>query len=111
MAQKEPEKGQKISKEGFKKVEEPEVVKLEKDGAVSGEFVGIDTSAKFKDSWAVKFKENGELKVVFVNNMGKDLFISQNVSVGDLFILEHAGEKTNQEGTQKYNTYELYVKE
>lgn len=99
------------SKSGFKKVTMPEVVKLENKGdVVSGEFIKIVQSQKYESSWGLHFLSSGAPFVVFINNAGKDLIESQNLKKGDAFILEHAGEKQNLEGTHKYTTYELFIK-
>ena len=95
---------------GFKKVEQPEQVKMEKPGeSVRGKFLAIEESAKYAESYAVTFRGKGEkLQVVFVNKMARDLFARAKVKNGQEFILEFLETRTS-EKDMVYNVYELHV--
>lgn len=99
---------------GFKKVEQPEIIKFEKIGdEIHGKFISISPSKKYNSSFALHFldvtKEN-KLSCIFINAMGQELLNSQSIKKDDEFLLVFTGEKPNKEGTQKYSTYDLYVK-
>ena len=100
-----------FDKKEFKKVEMPTVVKLEKKGdSVSGEYIAIEPSKEYKDSYALTFKVNDKVNVLFIPSFAEKLFMAQDVKKNDLFILELTGKQKNKEGTFEYNTYDLYVK-
>lgn len=99
-----------MKKEKMKKAEEKEVAELKAEGdSIEGDFISIEESKLYNNSWAVTFKDADTLKVAFVNKVGHDL-IMQYLKEGDHFILSHKGMKETADGRNKYHTYELYYK-
>lgn len=106
-------KNSKKDMEGFKEVEQNEVVELKEEGSlVKGKFVSIEQSKLYEKSYAVKFKdisENDKIKVFFVNQVGADL-ITDHLKPEMEFILEHAGMRETVDKRAKYHTYKLHYK-
>ncbi len=100
-----------LKKEDMEKVSQPETVDMqEKGNIVSGEFVLIEESAIYPDSYVIKFRHENKLKICFVNKIGRSLFEDNNIKPGDLFILEHSGKAKTADGRNEYHTYELHIK-
>jgi len=96
---------------GFKKVDTPEVVKLEKVGdSLQGEFVALEESGKFPGSWGVHYLKGGKANLVFVSQQGKNLFDRTGIKPGQEFVIGINEEKTATESGNKYWVYELFVK-
>ena len=85
------------------------VFKLAEGQRADGEFCGIEPSAQFKDSYALKIKTGGDLKVLFVSNIVKDLLTANNVQPGQKISVLFKGMKSNKSGTAKYKDYAVFV--
>jgi hypothetical protein len=99
-----------IDKKDFKKASGAVVIKLEKKGDIaSGKFISLEESKMYSGSYALKF-DDGQVKVCFVNSIGKDLITENGVKQGDDFILEHNGCQKAKTSGMEYHTYNLYYK-
>lgn len=96
---------------GWKTADNGTIVKFENEGdIVKGVFQGIEESKTYKNSWALKFLENEDLKVVFITKMAHDLITTNDIMKGDEFILEYRGKKETEDKKFKYNNYALQYK-
>ena len=93
----------------MKELTQGNVVKLEEGQRLEGEFVSCDQSATYKDSYALKVNDNGEVKVCFVNNIVKDLLESNSVLPGTKIAVLFKGMKDNKSHTAKYKDYAVMV--
>lgn len=85
------------------------VMKLTAGQSAEGTFQGIEPSAQFKDSFALKLKIGNDLKVIFVSNIVKDLLTANNVQHGQKVKVHFKGMKPNKSGTANYKDYAVYV--
>lgn len=102
---------EKINRKDFEKVQMPEVVKLTKVGeSISGEYISIEPSKEYKESFALMFKNNDKVSIVFIPSQAQKLFEAKSVQKKDLFILDFIGKQENKDKTFSYNVYDLFVK-
>ena len=102
--------------DGFKRVEQANVFKFEREGDfIRGLYLGIEEAKKFPGSYALKYRDHvsKESMVVFVNNIVKDV-LSQNadqIFIGktEIFITFKGKQKT-QDGSREYNDFDLAFK-
>jgi len=95
--------------ENMKELTSGNVMKLNEGQSAEGTFQGIEVSAQFKDSYALKMKIGNNLQVIFVSNIVKDLLTANNVQVGDKIKVHFKGMKSNKSGTAKYKDYAVYT--
>jgi len=99
-----------IEKKDLKKIDNSsDVIKFEKTGQkVKGFYISLTESKKYPNSYGLKFKDTDDekTKIVFINNVGKELF--DNMEIGKIFLLEYTGKAKTKDGNYEYNTYELY---
>lgn len=92
----------------WKEVTDGEVIKLEPNEAVEGEYQSCKPSAKFSDGFALRIKALNGNVCVFVNNIVADKILLARISVGDRIRLEYLGMKKNEAGTREYKDYKLF---
>lgn len=85
------------------------VLKLAEGQRADGEFCGIDPSAQFKDSYALKLKQADGIKVIFVSNIVKDLLSVNNVQPGARIGVLFKGLKDNKSKTARYKDYAVFL--
>lgn len=107
----EQKKNEQKKDEQWDEVEQAEVKKLETENDyIVGYFVDIEKSRKFPKSFALRYKESGKLRVVFVNNIVDDLIKTVKLNEGDKFKLVYTGLKSSDdESGNEYKTFKLYV--
>jgi len=85
------------------------VVKLAEGDRLDGKFVSCEQSAQYKDSYAIKVDDNDEIKVLFVNNIVKDLLETHTVKPGQKISILYVGLRDNKTGTAKYKDYKVFA--
>ena len=98
------------------KLEDSSVIKFENEGDfISGIFVNIEESKKYKDSFGLSFIDDNDNKpkIVFVNNIVYEKI--QNAGTKILsgkthIIVIFTGKVRNEQNTFSYNTYEIKIK-
>ena len=105
------ENQEKIDTTEFKLAQDGQVVKLENENDVFvGQFVSIDQSRKFPDSYALKVKDQeGNFIVTFVSVIVLDKVRSNAIQVGQLIKLVYKGLTKSGNGYE-YKNYDLYFK-
>ena len=88
-----------------------DVIKLEPGERIDGIFLGMEESATFKESWAVKLKVEGENKVIFGNAILKELIEQNQIQVNQEISILYVEKKKNEKGTFEYKVYKLFYKE
>lgn len=95
------------NKEDFETAKESEQQRLkEKGDVVSGVLSSMTPSEAYENKWVVKYLDNDEPKICFINSIGHGLFVDNRIEAGDEFILEHDGKKKSDKG-REYHTYKL----
>ena len=75
------------------------VVKLEEGESLQGQYVGIEQSHQYKDSFAFKVSVDGDVKVTFVSNIVKELIETNGIKEGQDVKLTYDGMKESENGS------------
>ena len=98
------------NKEDWKEATSSEVIKLQAGERVEGEYLGMEESALFPSSYALNIRVSGENKVLFINDILKDLIVKNKIEMGQNIAVLYVGDKKNQKGTRSYKEYKLFFK-
>ena len=98
------------NKEEWQEASNSEVIKLQAGDRVEGEYLGLEESALFTGSYTLNIRVSNENKVLFVNDILKDLIIKNKISMGQQIAILYIGDKKNLKGTRSYKEYKLFFK-
>lgn len=99
-----------MNSENWEKVEESEVIKLEKEGQeLIGTFVSIKESVMYPNSYFLRLENDLGTFGTFVNTIMLDKINTKNISVGDKIKIVYLGKKKAQNGKNSYHDYDLFV--
>ena len=87
-----------------------EVLKLEEGERIEGKFISIEESKKFSNSYALTIKTLEGNKVIFVNDIVKDLLLKHSIQHNQEIALLYVGKVKNQKGDNEYKMFELFYK-
>jgi hypothetical protein len=95
----------------YKELKTSNIVKLTKKGdSYEGEFLSIESSSLYADSWALNLKDQlNENITIFVNKIVFDLINKNQVVPGDKIKLLFEGKVTSKISGKAYNDYKLFI--
>jgi len=93
----------------MKELTSGDVVKLEAGDRIDGEFVAIEQSKQFADSYAVHIGTPEGNKVVFVNNIVRDLIEKNGVLKGTKIAILFKGLKKSEKTGREYKDYSVFA--
>jgi len=94
------------------KAKTSDVVKLRDSGdRLEGDFVKIEKSRIYDDSWVLHVNDNGKPKVAFVNKIVLDSIESKNLKVGKKIVVISKGMKKTEDGKKEYKDYDVYMED
>jgi len=98
-----------IAEKKYKQATSGDVIKFTRKGdKLAGTLISWEESKQFANSFAVKVKVAGEVKVVFVSSIVIDLIKSNGIKEGDEILIRYEGKKTSEKSGMDYNDYSVF---